>query len=279
MQPNDTARKRAPRRPRVERTCETCGATFSTWQYAIDRGAGRFCGQACFAQHRLTGEQRRCEQCDAPFYAKPDKIRRNAGRFCNVACYDTHQREAHPVEERLWLRVDKHGAIPPHRSEYGECWLWIGKINRAGYGRIYRHFPDAEITHRLAWEIATGETLTSDDVIGHICDVRRCLRNDEEGTYTVNGIVLPRRGHLFKGTQEDNRADMVQKGRNRYVLASYIKHGEDNHLSKLTEANVRQIRSLYAAGGISQTALGQRFGIDQTVVSKIVLRKSWKHLD
>jgi len=33
-----------------------------------------------------------------------------------------------------------------------------------------------------------------------------------------------------------------------------------------------------ANSGLSQRVIGERFGVDQTVVSKIVLRKMWKHV-
>ncbi len=51
----------------------------------------------------------------------------------------------------FWAKVDKSG----------KCWLWTGHCNRNGYGRLYRHFPDPVLAHRLAWEITTGDALTS----------------------------------------------------------------------------------------------------------------------
>jgi hypothetical protein len=47
----------------------------------------------------------------------------------------------------------------------------------------------------------------------------------------------------------------------------------------LTEADVRAIRMHYAQGGITQQALAARYGVVQTVISRIVLRKSWQHID
>lgn len=48
--------------------------------------------------------------------------------------------------------------------------------------------------------------------------------------------------------------------------------------AKLNPDKVREIRRLYAQGGISQQRLGDMFGIDQTIVSDIVRRRSWKHV-
>lgn len=47
---------------------------------------------------------------------------------------------------------------------------------------------------------------------------------------------------------------------------------------RLTEADVADIRSRYAAGGISQVALAAEYGIHQVTVSEIVLRKIWRHV-
>lgn len=107
---------------------------------------------------------------------------------------------------RFWSKVDRSGGDDA-------CWLWMGSTVDGGYGRVTASRIDHNYAHRAAWELATGETLTDADVIGHTCDVRNCVRNDEPGVYVVNGKELPRVGHLFKGTTADNMADMVAKGR------------------------------------------------------------------
>ena len=53
--------------------------------------------------------------------------------------------------------------------------------------------------------------------------------------------------------------------------------GELNNKAKVGEAQVREIRELYSQGW-RQVQLAARFGIDQTSVSRIVLRKSWAHV-
>jgi uncharacterized protein (DUF433 family) len=55
------------------------------------------------------------------------------------------------------------------------------------------------------------------------------------------------------------------------------RHGEAHHNSKLTEAIVRDIRERYAAGGVSQQALADEYGLTQVNVSTIVRQKSWTH--
>jgi predicted XRE-type DNA-binding protein len=48
--------------------------------------------------------------------------------------------------------------------------------------------------------------------------------------------------------------------------------------AKLNDHAVRQIRRLVSEDSHTQQAVAKMFGIDQTTVSKIVLRVSWKHV-
>lgn len=54
--------------------------------------------------------------------------------------------------------------------------------------------------------------------------------------------------------------------------------GTRNGRAKLTDDQVREIRQLYSEGGISQQKIADQFGINQTIVSGIVLRKYWRHI-
>jgi predicted XRE-type DNA-binding protein len=58
-----------------------------------------------------------------------------------------------------------------------------------------------------------------------------------------------------------------------------LRRGETSENAKLTEQIVCEIRTRYAAGGISQAALAAEYGIRQTQVSNVILRKSWAHID
>jgi len=55
------------------------------------------------------------------------------------------------------------------------------------------------------------------------------------------------------------------------------KIGQEHPRAKLTEADVVQIRTQYAAG-VLQRELGRQYGIRQNSVSQIVLRRLWKHI-
>lgn len=54
--------------------------------------------------------------------------------------------------------------------------------------------------------------------------------------------------------------------------------GEQCTWAKLTEKDVRQIRRMYASGKYAQHELGRQFGVHQMQISRVVRRKTWKHV-
>lgn len=77
------------------------------------------------------------------------------------------------------------------------CWLWIGALNRHGYGVYWVPAKKkTELAHRASFEGLSGPLDGLN--ICHKCDTPAC----------VNPL------HLSLGTQADNIADMVSKGRN-----------------------------------------------------------------
>lgn len=62
------------------------------------------------------------------------------------------------------------------------------------------------------------------------------------------------------------------------IKVSYVRCGEDSSRARFTENDIREIRRL-ATTGMTQEAIGKIFNASQRVISKIVTRKSWKHLE
>lgn len=89
---------------------------------------------------------------------------------------------------RFWTHVDKSG----------DCWIWTGARYALGYGAFGPKGTGAMGAHRYSWILAHGEIPAGMKVL-HKCDVRCCVNPD----------------HLFLGTQKDNIADMMAKGRRR----------------------------------------------------------------
>lgn len=158
-----------------------------------------------------------------------------------------------PPTVRFWARVDKRGA----------CWLWQGAATPHGYG-YFSLEGRRDYAHRVSYRWAYGE-IPEGAYVCHHCDTPACVRPE----------------HLFLGSQQDNLTDAARKGRmhGAYTQRSPGKRGEDNHLARLTAAQVRAIRARYAAGGESYATLARAYGINPSNVGAIITRRSWQHLD
>jgi hypothetical protein len=54
--------------------------------------------------------------------------------------------------------------------------------------------------------------------------------------------------------------------------------GSKHPSSKLTEADVRRIRRVHATSKRSCNDLGREYGVDATLILKIVQRRMWRHV-
>lgn len=150
------------------------------------------------------------------------------------------------IAERLDRRLDKSG----------DCWVWTGYSDRDGYGRIGDSTGKMLSTHRVAWELANGPIPDGMYVL-HSCDNPPCCKPAD----------------LHLGTHADNMREKNERGRPTRMI------GVTNPAAKLTEAQVLAIRERYAAGGVSQKALGREYSISETTIWEIVKRRKWAWLD
>lgn len=131
------------------------------------------------------------------------------------------------------------------------CWLWTGRVNDDGYGRV--RLPRSTGAHRLSYEWAHGE-VPAGMVVMHKCDTPACVNPD----------------HLRAGTQLDNIADRKAKGRSR----GGDRRGEKNRAAKITAADALTIRQLISAGA-SQTAVAALYPISRSQVGRIANGLKW----
>lgn len=75
--------------------------------------------------------------------------------------------------------------------------------------------------------------------------------------------------NLAWGTRLENIHQAIADGR--------FYKGEDMHNSKLSEADVREIRRLH--GSVSALSLSRKFGVSHPTIRKAQLRKTWKHIN
>lgn len=153
------------------------------------------------------------------------------------------------IEERFWSKVDK-------RTD-NECWNWLGSTRSDGYGQINRgqRGTGMQSTHRLSWILYFGEIPDGMHVL-HICDNQRC----------VNPY------HLFLGTNNDNIADKVSKGRSM--------RGESHFKNKLKEEDVLEIRKIYIPWNrnFSLYVLAKKFNVTSSAIRDVVVGRNWKWL-
>ncbi len=131
-----------------------------------------------------------------------------------------------------------------------ECWQWTGSVGgRSRALRPYFMFENRRmLAYRIVYELVHGVTLTSDQLIKHSCD---------NGSMPV-GCGNPR--HLSVGTHIENMDDMKQRQR----------HG-------LPHSVVKAIRTL-AEGGKPQHEIALLYGISRSLVSRIVDRSIYEHV-
>lgn len=177
----------------VDVTCQRCGTFFPVKAYRAAKA--RYCSHKCYSGPRVTLT---CLRCGREYEASP--YQKKAGqRYCSLECRYTPV----PLSERLAAKTRRTAT----------CWLFTGRPDSTGYGRLILPDKTKVAIHRLALEIASGAPIPEGFMALHTCDTRICVRNDDEGIYEVNGIVRPRWGHLWLGTTADNTADRTSKGR------------------------------------------------------------------
>jgi hypothetical protein len=141
-------------------------------------------------------------------------------------------------------------AIATHKSN--DCLLWPFKVDEDGYGRLSFEIKTVG-AHRLAFKIANGHWPMPYCL--HQCDTPRC----------VNPL------HLWEGTDADNHADQVRKGRTT--------KGTQQPQAKLTEEIVSKVREIYSHGSVTMRALAQRYGVSRPTIEHAIRGgRNWKHV-
>lgn len=168
-----------------------------------------------------------------------------------------------------WRRLQTHGDPNGGRPRNGEtkrfyrevvltctdndCLIWPYARNN-GYG-IMNFGGKAKTVHRLACIEVHGNPPTPDHQAAHNCG---------NGS---SGCVNPQ--HLEWKTPAENQADKV--------IHETDNRGERCAASKLTTAQVREIRAL--KGRMTQTQIGEIYGVNYITIGDIHNRRTWAWLE
>lgn len=139
-------------------------------------------------------------------------------------------------------------------NPFSGCWEWVAGKDTHGYGQMKIN-GRKRLAHRVSYELYRGP-IPDGILVCHDCDNPACINPD----------------HLFLGTQTENMADMMSKGRGRKARLK----GEDHSQAKLTESDVVAILS--AKGLVSQVALADQYGVSPSQIGNIHRGKAWTHI-
>lgn len=191
-----------------------------------------------------------------------------------------------------WKRVQRTGALhrakPIAAARPNEAWRPVpgleGRYEASTHGRLRWVGRAVGVTY--PGRIVTG-SLNQD---GYLY-LRPYVRPDRRTARVHQLVALAFLGPCPEGL-EVNHID-GNRGNNAPWNLEYVTHdenikhaaragnmrndGELNPRAKLTEDDVRQIRRR-AAEGVSQYKLAKEYGLNQSTVSSVVLRKSWQNV-
>jgi hypothetical protein len=178
----------------------------------------------------------------------------------------------------------------------GRCWNWTGGKVNFGYAAFFVNGKPVR-GHRFSYELKYGK-IPRGFFACHRCDNPSCVNPD----------------HVFLGTQADNIADCISKGRNAkgqthgtvthpesicrgeklskimfrvaargikngaYTHPEKLKRGDENHKTKLTESQVLEIRKIRQYTNRSLAGIAATYGVSFSTISRIALRQIWKHV-
>lgn len=131
-----------------------------------------------------------------------------------------------------------------------ECLVWTRSKNR-GYGCVKIDGKQWSVP-RLVLILESG---SEGECVLHaprICHNRACCEIS----------------HLRWGSRKENSQDMILDGESRF--------GEKQHLHKLTEQQIRDIR---AEIDITQSKLAEKYGVSRPLIGMIRRGRIWKHVD
>lgn len=133
-------------------------------------------------------------------------------------------------------------------AEESGCIRFTGHLDGEGYGRIMVARVKY-MAHRLSYSLNSGP-IPDGYVVRHKCDNPSCINPE----------------HLEVGTQADNIADKVSRGRQA--------RGSGVGRAILTEEAVREIRS----SPLKVSELSTLYGVSVVSIRNILRRKTWQHV-
>lgn len=134
-----------------------------------------------------------------------------------------------------------------------ECWLWLGRTGRGGYGIISWKGRNQRAS-RLSFELSNGP-IPAGALVCHACDNPACVNP----------------AHLHLGTSQSNILEKYGRGR------ADDRKGDRHPMARLRPTDVLEIRRAAGCGHTHQQ-IAERFGISRQYAGKIIRGENWSHI-
>lgn len=133
------------------------------------------------------------------------------------------------------LRTRMEIAGEPHPELGTPCWLWIGRLNRNGYGRVNINGKEP-VAHRASYECLAGP-IPAGLILDHKCRTRRCINpwHAEPVTHRENTI----RGDAVLFTRKNDKDDNLCEGDRGFDFAAW--YPTDDHAVEVPEVHPRRV--------------------------------------
>ena len=169
--------------------------------------------------------------------------------------YDRQYRKASRYKEwddETWQlvkkRLDENSKVDTNPNEFtgSSCILWIGPINKSGYGKLSIHGVQY-LAHILSCSIKCKRLRANDEVTRHLCSNKICINPE----------------HLDFGSYTENAIDSVIHQTTK---------------TKLTEKDVREIRKKYDGKDYNYEYFSIKYNVSKRTIRGVVKRETWKHI-
>lgn len=148
------------------------------------------------------------------------------------------------------------------RIPWSGCWIWEGSSVSGGYGDFRAFGKKHFLAHRAAYEAFCGE-ISAGMHVCHSCDVRACCNPS----------------HLFIGTNVDNIADSMAKGRRKGITRrrpSGLEYTPQSIETRERRAKLKRVDYALVKGmrdaGMLQRQIAAKFGVSQPTVTRVLKR-------
>lgn len=224
------------------------------WQWkgsVTTEGYGRiwFAGKS-HAAHRLSFE----------LFKGPVEPYENVRQTCGHRCCVCPTHIVKVCREHALLAISSLEGLKSQCTENaGGCWVWKGTRDDKGYP-IGPRIAGTRLIHRIAYRLAHGP-FPPRLMVCHKCDNPPCCNPD----------------HLFLGTQSDNHADMIAKGRGAFQNLEFQallkeRRGRQGVIAASAVEHIRKQRQ----AGVRLDVLAKQHGVSISLISAINVGKIYK---